>query len=135
MHELFVIDKDDERRRLHSHLRDVVELEPPALVRRRSLQCDGLRHDLIENAGRDPPLLVLKDHVDGRKELAEPLARFRGNEDNLRVAQVREDLTYLLLIVPRALRVLVLHGIPFVDGDDNALASLVRNSGNLRILL
>ena len=78
---------------------------------------------------------MIFDHgVDGLKEPVQPLSRLCGNEDQLRVGHEGEGVFDLLRKAVNGL-VILLHGVPLVDGDDHSLSPFVGDARDLGILL
>ena len=134
MEELLRVHKADKRGRLRRGLRHVVDLQPLAFVGRRLNARRRLREDVVQRAGRDAHRIARGHLPDQLEKAVEPLAGLCGDEDDRRIGHEGEILLELRAVFLHRL-VVLFDGVPLIDRDDAALARLVRDAGDLRILL
>ena len=105
-----------------------------SLVARRLLQHRGFRDDLVQDAGPYPERLAVPHLVDQLEQLRQALSGLRGDEQILGVRHEGQCALDLLRELLHGL-VRLFYQIPLVDGNDDALAPLVGDAGDLRVLL
>ena len=134
MEQLPTVAEHDEARRLDARLRHVIDLQAAALVRRRLDARLRVGEDVVEHAGGDAHGALVVDKVD---ELEQPLGALAGqgrDEQHRRVgheAQVAQDVLAHFFHGAG----LFVDQVPLVHNDDGRLARLVREAGDLRVLL
>ena len=135
MHQFFVIDENDESRRLHRYLRHIKQLQALAFIRRGLLEGYGFGHNFVQHAGCHPQALVFQYDVDKVKELRQALPGHGRDKEDFGVGHKGQHLADAGRETIHALIVLIGHGVPFVDGDQDAFAPLMGNPGDLRVLI
>ena len=130
MHQLFVIYENNEGRRLYGYLGHVIQLQTLALIRRRLLHCNSFSHDLIEHAGGDTHGLVLAHHINELKHLVHTLSCYGRDKYHLSILHEGQGILDLFGELVDSL-VVLLDGIPLVDGNDDALAPVMGDAGSM----
>ena len=133
MHQLFVIYKDYEGRRLNRRLGNIIYFQPLSFICGWLLHCNCFRYDLIEHACSNTKTVVLDNNINHFKQLREALPGFCGNEQNLCIGHKAQDLANLICILLYRIIVL-LNGVPLIDSDNNSFSPVMGDSGNLCIL-
>ena len=134
MEQFLTVAEHNEAGRLDARLRHIIDLQAAALVRRRLDARLRVGEDVVEHAGGDAHGALVVDKVD---ELEQPLGALAGqgrDEQHRRVgheAQVAQDVLAHFLHGAG----LFVNQVPLVHDDDGRLARLVREAGDLRILL
>ena len=129
-----VIAEHHEVRRLHAHLRHIVDLQAAALVRGRLDAGLGIRQNGIQHTGGDPEGGLIGHIVDHVEQLVHPLTGLGGDKQDGGVGHIGQISADLLRHAGHGL-VVLFHQIPFVHHDDAGLARLVGHTGHLGVLL
>ena len=134
MHQFLIIYENNKSRGFYRYLGNVVQTKSLTLIRRGLLHCHSLCHDLIQHTGSHTHGVVLADDIDGLEQLGQSLTRLRRDEQKLRIRHEGQSIAHLFRKFVNSL-VVFFDSIPLIHNDDRSLASLMGNSGDLRILL
>ena len=134
MHQFLIIYENNKSRGFYRYLGNVVQTKSLTLIGRGLLHGYSLCHNLIQHAGCHTHGVVLADDIDGLEQLGQSLTRLRRDEQKLRIRHERQSIAHLFRKFVNSL-VVFFDSIPLIHNDDRSLASLMGNSGDLRILL
>lgn len=96
----------------HSH---ILDFDIFALVGRRRVRCDGLKHDGVKLGGGDGAFAVVVHFNGGLEHLEDALFCQGRGEDNGKIDKRGEAVTYRRLEMPDCILGFVLDEVPFVD--------------------
>ena len=134
VHQILVVDKEDEGRRLRGLLRRVIDAQAAAVFRRRRRDGHRIVQRVVEHAGGDAAGRIAVSRADGFQHAVDALAGLGRNIEHRRVIQELQVVAHLLGELFHGAGFFV-DRVPLVDDDDARLAFVMHITRNARVLL
>src|SRR5205085_12221315 len=131
--------EDDEARRARADLRDVLDAQARASAFDgrgcgwRAWRGDGAGEEVVELRSRDAQVARLACVNGERQDARHALASQSGDEDDRRVVEELHLVAQVALEGGGRARLLVRHGVPLVDGDDDRATGFDRVARDVRV--